>query len=48
MKSKMFTNFATCQLFHDSSDKIVRHDNSSVNVQRSNAPCERSRIQIPL
>jgi len=47
-KSKLFTNFATCQLFLDFSDQIVRFDNSSVYVQGSNAPCERSGIRIAL
>jgi len=47
-KSKLFSNFATCQLCHDFSDQIVRHDNPSVHVQGLNAPCERSRIRIAL
>jgi len=48
VKSKLFTNFATCQLLLDFSDQIVRHDNSSVHVQGSNAPCESFKIQIRL
>ena len=48
MKRKLFVNFATCQLLPDFSDPIVRHDNSAVHVQGSNAPCENSRIQIGL
>ena len=48
MKSKLFTNFAACQLFLDFSDNVVRHDHASVHVQGSNAPCEGSRIQIAL
>ena len=46
MKSNLFTNFAVCQLFLDVCVQIVRHDNLSVHVQGSNAPCESSRIQI--
>jgi len=37
-ESKLFTNFATCQLFLDFSDHIVRHNNLSVHVQGSNTP----------
>jgi hypothetical protein len=48
VKSKLFTNFATRQLFLDPSDQIVRLDNSSVHVQGANARCEISRIQIEL
>ena len=48
VKSKLITNFATCQRFLDFSDQIVRHDNLSVHVQGLNAPCESSRIQIGL
>jgi len=40
----MGTNFATCQLKLDISDQIMRHNNSSVYVQRSNAPFESSGI----
>jgi hypothetical protein len=46
VKSKVFTNFATCQLFLGFSDQNVRDDNLSVHVQGSNAPCECSKIQI--
>ena len=46
MKSNLYTNFATCQLFLDFSDKIVRHNNLSAHVQQLNAQCESSRIQI--
>jgi len=48
MKSKLFTNFATCQNFLDFSEQIVRHDNSAVHVQGSNPPCESSSMQIAL
>jgi len=48
VKSKLFTNFAMCQLVHDFSDQIVRLDNVSMYVQRSNAPCERSGTRIAL
>ena len=44
MKSNVFTNFTTCQLFLDFSDQIVRHDNLSVHVHGLNAPCEWSKI----
>jgi len=40
--------FRYVSAFLDFSDKIVRHDNSSVHVQGSNTPCESSRIQIAL
>jgi len=39
VRSKWFTNFATCQLLLDFSDQIVGRDNSSVHVQGSNKPC---------
>ena len=40
----MCPNFPTCQILLDFSDHIVRHDNSSVHVQGSNAPSEDSKI----
>jgi len=40
VKSNLFTNFATCQLFLDFSDQLVTHDNLSLHVQGPNAPCE--------
>jgi len=46
VKSNLFTTFATCQLFLDFCDQIERHEDSTMHVQRSNAPCESSRIQI--
>ena len=48
VKRQEFTNFSMCQLFLDVSAQIVRHDNSSLHVQESNAPCECSKIQITL
>jgi len=46
VKSKVFDNFAMCQLFLDFRDQIVRPDSLSVHVQGSNAPCEFATIQI--
>jgi len=47
-EKQVFTNFAVCELFLDFSDQILRHDNSCVHVQGSNASYENSTIQIAL
>jgi len=48
VKRNLGTNLATCLLFVDFSDRIVRHDGSSVNVRGLNTPCESFKIQIRL
>jgi len=46
LKCDIRTYFATCQPLLDFSDQIVRHDNSSMDLQRSDRTCRCSRLQI--